>query len=227
MELACRPDILSARLCLSEQVHVKPYIAVSLTLENATPIVSVALGASIIEKHFTLDRDGGGPDDSFSLEPAEVARNNARKHGLTAGLAPNSVLEWYRIILNDPTANLPVMDTLNEQQRLALNLAQAEVRLRSVLLAIDEFEQDHDPLFEELANQEHDYQLYLRFARNRSLDKWTRDASKVLLQIIKKDIRKSQRQIENRARLLQRYKREALSKQRKAQKAWCDQFKRD
>ena len=157
---------------------------------------------------------------------AEVARNNARTHGLTAELAHKSVLEWYRIILNDPTADLPVMDALSDQQRLAVNLAQAEVRLRSVLHAIDEFEQERDPLFEELANQEHDYQLYLRFARNRDLDKWTRDSSKVLLQIITKDIRKSQRQIETRARLLQRYKREALSKQRKAQKAWCDQFKK-
>jgi hypothetical protein len=158
---------------------------------------------------------------------AEVARNNARKHGLTAELAPKSVLEWYRIILNASKAELPVMNALSNQQRLAVNLAQAEVRLRNVLHAIDEFEQERDPLFEELANQEHDYQLYLRFARNRNFDKWTRDASKILLQIIKKDIRKSQRQIENRARLLQRYKREAQSKQRKAQKAWCDQFKRE
>ncbi len=42
------------------------------TLDNSTAIASVALGASIIEKHFTLDRNGGGPDDSFSLEPAEL-----------------------------------------------------------------------------------------------------------------------------------------------------------
>ena len=43
------------------------------TLDNTTAIVSAALGAAIIEKHFTLDRNGGGPDDSFSLEPAELA----------------------------------------------------------------------------------------------------------------------------------------------------------
>ena len=50
------------------------------TLDNTTAIASVALGASIIEKHFTLDRNGGGPDDSFSLEPAELA---ALCHGAT------------------------------------------------------------------------------------------------------------------------------------------------
>jgi pseudaminic acid synthase len=42
------------------------------TLDNTTAIASVVMGASIIEKHFTLDRNGNGPDDSFSLEPREL-----------------------------------------------------------------------------------------------------------------------------------------------------------
>lgn len=42
------------------------------TLDNTTAIASVVMGASIIEKHFTLNRNGGGPDDSFSLEPADL-----------------------------------------------------------------------------------------------------------------------------------------------------------
>lgn len=42
------------------------------TIDNTTAITSIALGASLVEKHFTLNRKGGGPDDSFSLEPADL-----------------------------------------------------------------------------------------------------------------------------------------------------------
>lgn len=42
------------------------------TIDNITAISSIALGAAIIEKHVTLDRSGGGPDDSFSLEELDL-----------------------------------------------------------------------------------------------------------------------------------------------------------
>ena len=44
------------------------------TIDNATAIAAVALGACLIEKHVTLDRQAGGPDDSFSIEPDELAK---------------------------------------------------------------------------------------------------------------------------------------------------------
>ncbi|MDO4434349.1 MAG: pseudaminic acid synthase [Alysiella sp.] len=44
------------------------------TLDNTTAIASVVLGACVIEKHFTLNRNGGGADDSFSLEPADLTQ---------------------------------------------------------------------------------------------------------------------------------------------------------
>lgn len=42
------------------------------TLGIEVPIAAVALGASVIEKHFTLDSTMEGPDHAASLEPAEL-----------------------------------------------------------------------------------------------------------------------------------------------------------
>jgi pseudaminic acid synthase len=59
------------------------------TLDNTTAVAGVALGASIIEKHFTLDRNGGGPDDTFSLEPKDLS--NLCIHARTAWSARGNV----------------------------------------------------------------------------------------------------------------------------------------
>jgi len=48
------------------------------TRGSTAAVAAVALGACIVEKHFTLDRAAGGPDAAFSAEPAEFAELVAR-----------------------------------------------------------------------------------------------------------------------------------------------------
>lgn len=44
------------------------------TLGDLSAIAAVSLGARVVEKHFCMDRSEGGPDSSFSMEPAEFKK---------------------------------------------------------------------------------------------------------------------------------------------------------
>ncbi len=50
------------------------------TLGIGVAIAGVALGATVIEKHFTLNRSQGGVDSAFSMEPAEMTQLVAESH---------------------------------------------------------------------------------------------------------------------------------------------------
>ena len=50
------------------------------------PLAAVALGASVIEKHFTLSNDLPGPDHAYALEPSELGTLVASIRGMEAAL---------------------------------------------------------------------------------------------------------------------------------------------
>ena len=62
---------LNAMLSIKEQLHL-PVGYSDHTLGIEVPIAAVAMGATIIEKHFTLDKTLPGPDHKASLEPEEL-----------------------------------------------------------------------------------------------------------------------------------------------------------
>jgi pseudaminic acid synthase len=61
-----------ARMELLRERYKLPIGLSDHTLGNSASLAAVAMGASVIERHFILNRSQGGPDSSFSLEPNEL-----------------------------------------------------------------------------------------------------------------------------------------------------------
>lgn len=58
---------------LGKRFHAVPGLS-DHTLGTTASVAAVALGACLIEKHFTLSRNDKGPDSDFSIEPDELER---------------------------------------------------------------------------------------------------------------------------------------------------------
>ncbi len=69
--------IEEANLCMIKDLSTRFGVKAGLsdhTIGNIAPIVAVTQGASMIEKHFILDRSIGGPDASFSMDEKEFTQ---------------------------------------------------------------------------------------------------------------------------------------------------------
>ena len=82
------------------------------TLGSATAVAATALGATLLEKHFTLSRADGGPDSAFSMEPEELAQ-----------LAQDTRTAWSAI--GAPRYSLSASEQHNIQFRRSLYLVKA------------------------------------------------------------------------------------------------------
>lgn len=61
------------------------------TLGIGCAVAAVALGATLVEKHVTLSREGGGVDSAFSLEPHELSALRAETESAWRGLGTGRV----------------------------------------------------------------------------------------------------------------------------------------
>ena len=63
------------------------------TMGIGAAIASIALGGTVIEKHFTLSRDEGGVDSAFSIEPSEMTQlvNEVKNASLSLGLVDYNI----------------------------------------------------------------------------------------------------------------------------------------
>ena len=80
------------------------------------PIAAVALGACVIEKHFTLDRNMSGPDHKASLEPEELKNmtNSIRNIEVALGTAEKAISESEKENINIARKSIVAACKINE-----------------------------------------------------------------------------------------------------------------
>tara|TARA_Y100001954_G_scaffold239051_1_gene310614 strand:+ start:1031 stop:2038 length:1008 start_codon:yes stop_codon:yes gene_type:complete len=91
---------------LKAMLHIKSELDVKIgysdhTLGIEVPIAAVALGARVIEKHFTLDRNLAGPDHRASLEPNELKSMVKSIRNIEIALSGSKIKEPSKSELNN------------------------------------------------------------------------------------------------------------------------------
>lgn len=91
------PRLEDARLSNIVELQKRFRVIAGFSDNNAgidIPLMAVASGAKVIEKHFILDRSRGGPDADFSLEPGELKELISRIRAVEAGDEKISIPEF-------------------------------------------------------------------------------------------------------------------------------------
>jgi pseudaminic acid synthase len=93
--------IAEANLCMVEEMRTRFGVLTGLsdhTMGITAPVVATIFGATVIEKHFILDRSIGGPDASFSLNEAEFTElvKAVREAEVAAGKVDYTLTEKQR-----------------------------------------------------------------------------------------------------------------------------------
>ena len=98
--LHCNTDYPTAMkdVNLKAMLHIKKEIGVNIgysdhTLGIEVPVAAVALGANVIEKHFTLDRNLEGPDHNASLQPDELKQMVTSIRNIEKAISGNGLKE--------------------------------------------------------------------------------------------------------------------------------------
>lgn len=83
---------------LNAMLHIQKELGVEIgysdhTLGIEVPIAAVALGAKVIEKHFTLDRNFSGPDHAASIEPKELKNMVNAIRNIEEAISGNGIKE--------------------------------------------------------------------------------------------------------------------------------------
>lgn len=86
------------------------------TLGTEVAIAAVALGAKVIEKHFTLDRNMSGPDHKASLEPDELTRMVAGIRSIEKALGDGIKVITHNELQNRDVARKSIVASMDIQE---------------------------------------------------------------------------------------------------------------